>query len=70
MTEEELIKLKVQLAEDMREKREIQNVSRMMEEMAGNKSEHGKRIPGERGMYEIQRAKDKGLVWNGINYEN
>lgn len=34
---------------------ELENLNKMMEEMAGDKSEYGKRQPGERGMYEIQR---------------
>lgn len=34
----------------------------LMEQMAGDKTEHGKREPGERGMYErqnIERARDR-----------
>lgn len=36
---------------------EIENISKTMEEMAdAPKEEYGKRQPGERGMYEIQRT--------------
>lgn len=38
----------------------LQDVAFMMEEMAnGSKEEHGKREPGERCMYEIQRERSR-----------
>lgn len=42
---------------------DLEKLSKLMEEMANvPKEEYGKRQPGERGMYEIQRLKTRELL--------